>query len=427
MFRRTQLKAVSFWSIPLIYAAGGLALGAMLPRMELVYFRRLAFTVNVDSARAIFSSVASGTIALTAIVFSLAFVMTQFSAIAYSPRLVSWISQDPVLQHALGIFTSTFLYAITALAWIGRTSATHVPFITAWMVIVLLVASIIVFMRLMQRLSLLQVSRVLRSTGDRGRQVIETMYPQSASKREEADNTEFQRVPISQRLVHCGRPRIIQAINVLRLVALASSVDGIIEMNAAVGDSVVEGTSLLVVRGASRQLKEGRLRRAIQTGNERTFEQDPKYAIRLLVDIAIRALSPAVNDPTTAVQALDEIEDLLHRLGTRQLEVESIRDDKGNLRLVTLLPTWDDILRLALDEIRLYGATSIQTMRRMKALARGLIEDLPEKREGMLHHYMDRIDATIARSFPDPEDRAEAATEDRQGLGVHRRQSAMGN
>ena len=100
MFCRTRLKAVSFWSIPLIYAADGLTLGAMLPRLELVYLGRLAFTVNVDSARAIFSSVASGTIALTAIVFSLAFVMTQFSAVAYSPRLVLWNSQDTVLQHA---------------------------------------------------------------------------------------------------------------------------------------------------------------------------------------------------------------------------------------------------------------------------------------------------------------------------------------
>lgn len=102
MLCRTWLNAVSFWGIPLIYAAGGLALGAVLPRMELVYFRRPAFTVSADSTRTSFLSVASETTALTATVFSLAFVMAQFSAVAYLPRLVLWISQNPLLQHAPG-------------------------------------------------------------------------------------------------------------------------------------------------------------------------------------------------------------------------------------------------------------------------------------------------------------------------------------
>ncbi len=230
MLRRTRLRAVPFWSIPLIYAAGALALGITLPRLETAYLGGLASTVNVDSARAILSSVASGMIALTGIVFSLAFVMTQFSASAYSPRLVLWISQDPVLQHALGIFTATFLYAITTLAWLQRTRTAHVPFITTWMVIVLLVASVIVFMRLMQRLSLLQVNNVLHSTGDRGRQVIETMYPQSALVAEAANDEELQQIPVTQTLVHHGRPVVIQALDKPRLITLAETTDGIIEL-----------------------------------------------------------------------------------------------------------------------------------------------------------------------------------------------------
>ena len=94
-------------------------------------------------------------------------------------------------------------------------------------------------------------------------------------------------------------------------------------------------------------------------GEERTFEQDPKYAIRLLVDIAIKALSPAINDPTTAVQALDQIEDLLLRLGRRRLEIGEFRDRDGQLRLVVPSPTWEDFLRLAFDEIRYCGARSV--------------------------------------------------------------------
>ena len=166
---------------------------------------------------------------------------------------------------------------------------------------------------------------------------------------------------------------------------------------------------------------EDSLRAAIRLGGERTFQQDPKYAIRLLVDIAIKALSPAINDPTTAVQALDQIEDLLIRLGRRRLEIGSFCDAAGNLRLLIGFPTWDDFLSLAFDEIRFYGATSIQVMRRMKALVNELISILPEERQPALRHWQERLQLTVARSFPDQEDKLEASAEDRQGLGSTRR------
>ena len=166
---------------------------------------------------------------------------------------------------------------------------------------------------------------------------------------------------------------------------------------------------------------EDSLRAAIRLGGERTFQQDPKYAIRLLVDIAIKALSPAINDPTTAVQALDQIEDLLIRLGRRRLEIGSFCDAARNLRLLIGFPTWDDFLSLAFDEIRFYGATSIQVMRRMKALVNELISILPEERQPVLRHWQERLQLTVVRSFPDQEDKLEASAEDRQGLGSTRR------
>jgi uncharacterized membrane protein len=159
-------------------------------------------------------------------------------------------------------------------------------------------------------------------------------------------------------------------------------------------------------------------------GDERTFDQDPKYAIRLLVDIAIRALSPAVNDPTTAVQALDQIEDLLRRLGRRRLEVRAVRDRSGALRLAVRQPTWDDFVILAFDEIRYYGATSVQVMRRMNALLADLIDALPPERRPSLVHYRRRLDETIDKSFASSEEKREASVEDRQGLGTPRTHSA---
>jgi len=155
---------------------------------------------------------------------------------------------------------------------------------------------------------------------------------------------------------------------------------------------------------------------------ERTFVQDPAFGFRQLVDVAIRALSPAVNDPTTAVQALEKIQDLLLRLGSRRLEIGALRDSQGALRLVVPHPTWEDFLRLAFDEIRFCGATSVQTMRRMKALVSDLIHVLPKERHEPLRHHLKRLDSTIARSFSDLEEQLEAAVEDRQGLGVSRNQ-----
>jgi uncharacterized membrane protein len=422
VFRRSWLKVFSFWTIPVAYAFIALMLGWTLPRLEIHYFGGLGFPIHVDSARAIFSSVSSGMIALTGIVFSLAFVMTQFSASSYSPRLVMWIAQDPVLQHAMGIFTATFLYTLLALAWVERDKIdVKVPFVSVAMTMILLMASVLIFLRLMQRLSLLQVNQVLRTTGDRGREVIDNMQPLSAMETDAIGVDIPHGLPVTQILIHSGRPRVIQAVRVPVLVSRASKTGAVIEMVAGVGDTLVEGTPLLRVHGAVKPISERSLKRAIQTGEERTFEQDPKYAIRLLVDIAIRALSPAVNDPTTAVQALDEIEDLLRRLGTRRLNTGAVRDGKGALRVVMTLPTWDDLMMLAFDEIRYYGATSVQVMRRMKALGNDLIAGLPEIRHAAIRHYLTRIDATISRSFADLEEQKDAAVQDRQGLGVPRR------
>jgi uncharacterized membrane protein len=177
-------------------------------------------------------------------------------------------------------------------------------------------------------------------------------------------------------------------------------------------------TPLLRVRGARQPLDEATLKSAIHVGDERTFDQDPKYALRLVVDIAIKALSPAINDPTTAVQALDQIEDLLLRLGRRRLEIGAFTDRAGTLRLLAPLPSWDDFLLLALDEIRAYGADSVQVMRRMKALIKNLTEVLPADRHPSLRHWEARLKGSIARSFEDAEEKRDASVADRQGLGM---------
>jgi uncharacterized membrane protein len=211
---------------------------------------------------------------------------------------------------------------------------------------------------------------------------------------------------------------VIQALDLRALVDLAGTSGAVIEIMIATGDTIVELTPLMHVRGAATPLDETALRQTIELGEERTFEQDPKYALRLMVDIGIKALSPAINDPTTAVQALDQIEDLLIRLGRSSLDIGEFYDGQGKLRLVAPFPTWEDFLRLALDEIRYYGAESVQVMRRMKALIKNLTAVLPPERRAALQHWEERLQGSIKRSFAEPEERIAASVADRQGLGL---------
>jgi uncharacterized membrane protein len=418
MIVRRRRYSAPEWAIPLCYSTIALIAGLALPRVENSFLPGLSASISVPVALTLYSSITSGMIALTGIVFSLAFVMVQFSAVAYSPRLVLWVSRDPVLWHSMGMFNATFLYAIGAMVWVDRGGSGRVPLISGWTVIGLMLASIVMFTALIQRIGLLQVSRMLAFTGNLGRQVIEQMYRPLEAPPSLPSWGEFRWTPLTHRVTYSGMPRALQAIDTQRLLKMSLDCGGSIEVLVSVGDTLLNGTPLLQVFGGRKQFNDKAWVKAFITGRGRTFEQDPKYGIRLLVDIAIKALSPAVNDPTTAVQALDHIQDQLLRLGNRRLEIGAVRDLQGNLRLAIPHPTWEDFLRLAFDEIRSCGGNSVQVMRRMSASISALIAALPEERHAALKHQRQRLDAVVARSFPDQEEQLEALVEDRQGLGV---------
>ena len=418
------------WMIPMIYVSVTAVAALTLPRFENAYLASYNQNVSVASAQALLSSIASGMMALTGIVFSLAFVMVQFSATAYSPRLVLWLGRDPVLYHSLGIFIATFLYAIAALAWIDRHGSGKVPLLSTMIVILLLIASTMLFARLVQRLTSLQITRVLQNIGKRGRKVVKESFPLLDATAAEkvallsSMAEEVQNLKPSQTIYYTGEPRAVAAFDVKALVRLAGEADAVIVMDCAVGDTVGEESLLLRVHGGKNTIPEASLRRAIRLESERTFEQDPKYPLRLLVDVAIRALSPAINDPTTAVQALDQIEDLLRRLGRRELEAGYVADATGTLRLIFPTPAWEDYLALAFDEIRQYGATSIQVMRRLRSALMDLADAVPvPERRVAVQHYLEHLNLAVERHIIDIEDQLRALQEDRQGLGLSRRRA----
>src|SRR5262249_13579752 len=143
----------------------------------------------------------------------------------------------------------------------------------------------------------------------------------------------------------------------------------------------------------------------------------PAFVFRILVDIASKGLSPAINDPTTAVLVLDQIHHLLRNVGGRHLDNGEVRDPEGRLRLVYRTPDWEDFVRLAVTEIRQFGGSSIQIARRLRAMLENLVQTLPETRAVLLRQELALLERSAERSFAEPEDRALAGVSDLQGVG----------
>jgi uncharacterized membrane protein len=199
-----------------------------------------------------------------------------------------------------------------------------------------------------------------------------------------------------------------------------------VELVPEVGDFLATGEDFFRLHGArTGAVNEDSLRRCVALGSGRALDKDPAFGFRILVDIAIKALSPAINDPTTGVLAVDQIHHLLHLLGQRQLDTGVVRDSGGHARLVYRTPCWEDFVTLAVTEIRLCGATSPQVTRRLQAMFEQLEPLLPVERSGVLRKEIALLRRTIDRGFADPEDRSLAGVGDLQGFGSHQREEIM--
>ena len=197
----------------------------------------------------------------------------------------------------------------------------------------------------------------------------------------------------------------------------AQKANVIIELMPRVGDFVATGETLFHVYGNAVSIGDHQLRGAVAFGPERTMEQDSTLAFRIIVDIAIKALSKAINDPTTAVLALDQLQHLLSMVGQRHLYGEEILDKSGELRVVFHTPNWKDFVQVTFSEIRLYGAENFQIARRLRAVIEHLARTLPEHRRPALRAELDLLDRTIVKLHVLAEDIALARVPDTQGLG----------
>jgi uncharacterized membrane protein len=403
------------------YVGLALALGFVVPRLRHGLFGWVNRDIDKDQVTTFLSSVSGGMMAFTGIIFSLLFVMLQFSSSAYSPHLLPMLSRNRTLIHAGGVFTGTFLYSLMALRGVGIAPGGGTPGLVLFVAFTWLIASVFLLLRLVRVFSGLAITDVLEMVGDLGWSHVDRTYSPYSGGENGARRGEPESPPApegdARTFLHRGKPRYVIGLDVPRLLALAVESGAFIRVLVGVGDAVTTGVQLAIVRASGAGVPEEHLRAAITLDRDRTLEQGPKQAIRLLVDIAIRALSPAINDPTTAVHALDQIESMLVRIGNSDLDIGTVRDEQGTPRVWYKAPTWEDYLDLALTEIRYYGAGAVQIERRLAALLSHVREQVPEERREAVARLAAEQRTILREAISDVELRAKAERLDRQGIG----------
>ena len=280
--------------------------------------------------------------------------------------------------------------------------------------VLVLVALLSFFLLVGRLLDLLRPRRLYAQLVEGGGRAVADVYPGSSAVKQTPSEP---LPPATETVAYDGPSGVISALDRSRLVLAATAAETTIELLWAVGSAVHPGAPLYRIRGAASHVSHDLLVRSVIVSEERTITQDPAFAIRTIVDIAIRALSPAVNDPTTAVQALDALESLLQTVAGRDLEGGRLFDARGELRVVYPVAGWQELVRLAFTEIRRYGADSPQVARRLRSLLDSLLERTSADRHAAVEEQLALLDSALLRAYEDPEERALAATPDHLGLG----------
>jgi uncharacterized membrane protein len=370
--------------------------------------------LGVSGTQAMLSAIISATLSFVVFTFGSLLVALQIASGQMTPRIIATILvRDNVVRYTTGLFIFTLLFAISAANRIQVSVSQLVAFIAACLAIVCFAA----FLYLIDYASrLLRPISIVGRVGKAGLAVIAASYPELS-----ANGAEVRRRSMrgsSARIVpHEGASEILLAINVPDLISLAEKSGGVIELVPQVGDFVATEEPLFKLHDGAESLEGWELRSAVAFGPERTLEQDPTFAFRIIVDIALKALSAAINDPTTAVIATDQLHRLLRGVGSRNLRTEELVDRSGKLRVICRTPNWEDFVHLSFTEIRLCGTHNIQIARRLRAMIENLIETLPDHRHPALLQQLKLLDQEVNRRFEYPEDRVLAQIADSQGLG----------
>ncbi len=354
------------------------AVGLTIPRLDaqsLSTALPFLFPGDVEGARSVLSTIAGAMISVTGLVFSNTMVVLQLASSQFSPRLLQTFLQDKVVQHTLGVFTASFVYALTVLRSLADNSgegADSVPQVAITLAFVFVLAAVAMFLAFIHHITRsVGVENVVRRTADSARSLLE----RSGETRQQLPHDPVELPRLGNQVVAVAvRSGYLDGLDAGWLTRTAAKHDVRVELLRSVGDFTVEGSPIALVHGAADAAVDWSqlLDRGLAVARERSMDQDLSFGFRRLVDIAERALSPGINDPTTAVQAVDQLHDLLRRMVVSGDPYPIHVDGDGVPRLVTREPTFATLLDLAVDEVAHWGKDSIQIPLRL----RSMLEDL---------------------------------------------------
>lgn len=375
--------------------------------------------VSTSSALSLLGAIGGGMITFTGFVFSFVVLLLQFGSSQYSPRAVSHFLRARSTQVILGIFLATVTFTFLSLLDVGSSGRSQfVPIVTILAALALLLVSLGGFIALLHSVGgRMRVDAVLSSFGRQARRQLLRRGTQLAGLGAQPSEPGAE-IASNRLVVRSQRAGQVVAVDLRMLRRAARRRRLRIALRVQIGDAVTVGSPLMWVtdaEGTSVQAPVGAdLAAAIVVDQERSLRYDAVYSLRLLVDIAIRALSPGINDPTTAVRSLDEIEGVLRAAAHQRLGDHRIAAGDGEV--VVRIPSWSDVVLLGLLEIMTFGIGQPQVTRRLVVLLDDLLADVPDDRREVLNQLkaelIRRVEATT-----DAETAQIALRADRQGLG----------
>jgi uncharacterized membrane protein len=416
-FRLRQFARGSLWLLPLAGGMLGVLAGSGMILADRSVHLPVYWTYSPSTASTVLSAIVGSMAALTGFVVTVTVLAVQMATGTFSARYMRLWYRDRILKLLLALLVGTLAFS---LALLKRVETNFVPNLGVTVAGFLVVASLLVFVvfldRFLHRLRPVAVAALVARYARRD-------FARNTAALAAPDVFTGVFEPAGEQpalVVRSTRPGAIQALHAAGLAGWAREHECLVVLCHRVGDFVPADATLIETYGGSPPGTRagGRLRNMIVLGDERTIEQDPAFAIRIMVDIADKALSPAINDPTTAVQSLDHLSDVLRLIGTTDFaQSRWPADNAVRTGLVIPARTWEDYLTLGVTEIREYGSTSIQIMRRMRALLEELRDEVRPEHRPAVDEELARLEATVARTFADSVDLDRANTADPQGIG----------
>ena len=380
---RTQL-----WPVPAIGVLIALIAGVGLPKLEDALREWLPDTVanylfggGPAEARELLSAIASSLITVTSLTFSLTVVTLQLASGQYSPRLLRTFARDRFVQFTLALFLSTFVYALTVLRSVRDASAVadlFVPKISVTLAFVLAVVSVVGLVLFLAHLVReIRVETMMHTVSTDAKISAKAVF----AERDSAPPEPPPPSPPWASTICAASSGFLVAVDEAALLSAAVDADAVVRVHRPAGDWLVRGTPIAsawhsgsddALDGDALDTLRRRVANAVHTGEERTPVQDAGYGLRQLTDVAVRALSPGINDPTTAVHALGYSSSLLCEFATRRLGDKVLTDDDGAPRVVLNRPGLAELLDLAVSQPRRYGADDPAVLSRLFILLREL-------------------------------------------------------